>query len=209
MKIYNYLYKITNLINMKIYIGVHSTNNLNDGYLGSGTKLQQAIKKYGITNFKKEILNFYETEDQLYFAESQAVTVDFINDRNTYNMTIGGNKPPRNNLKGIKRKDSTKQKLREINLGKRASLETKEKMSKSGGHRKGIKHNAGTKMKIQTARASQVFSYETKKKMSEAQKGSTKPITQCPHCNKIGGLPQMKQWHYDKCNFKKEIEICV
>ena len=29
-----------------------------------------------------------------------------------------------------------------------------------------------------------------------------KPIIECPHCNKAGGLPQMKQWHFDNCKLK-------
>jgi len=49
-----YLYKITNLINNKIYIGVHYSNNIeNDNYLESGRYIQQAIKKYGKNNFKR------------------------------------------------------------------------------------------------------------------------------------------------------------
>ena len=48
-----YFYKITNKINRKYYFGVHSTEDINDGYMGSGTVLAKAYKKYGIQNFEK------------------------------------------------------------------------------------------------------------------------------------------------------------
>ena len=53
METYFILYKTTNLINGKSYIGIHKTNNLNDGYLGSGFAITEAIEKYGKDNFKR------------------------------------------------------------------------------------------------------------------------------------------------------------
>ena len=66
---YHYIYKITNLINDKIYIGQHTTSNLDDGYMGSGKILIRAIKKYGVENFRKEIQGFYEDIDELNYME--------------------------------------------------------------------------------------------------------------------------------------------
>ena len=63
---YHYFYKITNNINGHFYYGVHNTNNINDGYMGSGTRLHYAYKKYGIENFSKEILKYFESSDDAF-----------------------------------------------------------------------------------------------------------------------------------------------
>ena len=56
---YNFTYQTKNLINGKTYVGVHSTDKLNDGYLGSGKRLQIAIEKYGRDNFTSIPLDFF------------------------------------------------------------------------------------------------------------------------------------------------------
>jgi len=87
---YNYCYKITNNINNKIYIGVHRTDNLSDGYMGSGKILKLAILKYGVENFTKEVLEFFDSYREALIYERSIVTVDFIEDDSNYNVKEGG-----------------------------------------------------------------------------------------------------------------------
>lgn len=88
---YHYLYMITNKVNGKIYIGIHSTMNLDDGYSGSGLLLKRTFKKYGINNFQKEILEFYNTRKELAEKEHELVNEAFAESDNTYNLVVGGN----------------------------------------------------------------------------------------------------------------------
>lgn len=85
------VYKITNLINAKFYIGVHKTLNLNDGYMGSGVLIKKAILKYGPQNFKKEILKEFTSLEEAVKYEAELVTKDFVLEDNNYNIALGGN----------------------------------------------------------------------------------------------------------------------
>jgi hypothetical protein len=87
---YHYFYKITNNINGHFYYGVHSTDDLNDGYMGSGKRLHRAYKKYGVEFFTKEILKFFETKEDAFAYESEIVTEDLVRDQNCYNLMCGG-----------------------------------------------------------------------------------------------------------------------
>ena len=87
---YNYFYKITNNINGFYYYGVHSTDNLDDVYMGSGTKLKLAYKEFGIENFSKEILRFFDTKEEAFEYESSVVTEQLVLSEKCYNQKIGG-----------------------------------------------------------------------------------------------------------------------
>ena len=89
-KKYHYIYKITNVLNNKYYIGMHSTDDLGDGYLGSGRKLAKAKKRYGKENFKKYILEFLSNRSSLKEREKQLVNKSTLKDLLCMNLAIGG-----------------------------------------------------------------------------------------------------------------------
>ena len=91
-----YIYKTTNLINGKIYIGQHRVNNdvIDKNYFGSGKLLLEAIKKYGKENFKCEIIEWCESEKSL--SEKEVYYIDYYKSKVTfgnYNMSDGGYVP--------------------------------------------------------------------------------------------------------------------
>jgi len=152
---YNYFYKITNIVNNKFYYGVHKTNNLNDSYLGSGVALGRAKKKYGKENFKREIIQFFDTYEECLAYEALIVDKDMINDPMCYNMQTGG-------IGGIPSKE-TKIKLREKATGRVFSVEAREKMRAS---HTGKKHSKEHCASISSAQKN--ISKETRSKMNTA-----------------------------------------
>lgn len=96
----HYVYKITNKVNKMFYYGIHSTlkslnkEPINDGYWGSGTGIKEAIRLEGIENFTKEIVEIFETRQEVLRKEAEIVTVDLVKDPNCYNRIVGGGNSP-------------------------------------------------------------------------------------------------------------------
>jgi hypothetical protein len=80
------VYKITNTINNKIYIGCHKTRDKNDGYFGSGKYLKRAISKYGVDSFIKEIIFEASSSEEMFEKEKELVEIG----PHTYNLKKGG-----------------------------------------------------------------------------------------------------------------------
>jgi hypothetical protein len=89
-KKYHYIYKTTCLITKKFYIGMHSTDNLNDGYLGSGKILSYSIAKYGKANHVCEILEYLPNREALNDREKEIVNEDLLNHPLNINLVYGG-----------------------------------------------------------------------------------------------------------------------
>lgn len=178
-KKHNYFYKITNLINGKFYYGIHSTNDLDDGYMGSGLALKSAYNKYGKENFIKEIINNFKTRKDASDCEKSIVDLHLIESPECYNMQTGG-------LNGNIPSIESRKKLSEANTGKKRSDAFKQLMSnmKSGEKHPyygcapedapmfGKIHSDTAKKKMSIARTGTRHSDATKKKLSESRRGS-------------------------------------
>jgi len=191
-KKYHFIYKTTNLLNGKYYIGMHSTNNLKDGYLGSGNHIRRAIKKYGKENFKSEILEFLENRSKLAQREEVIVTVDLIKDPQCMNLQTGGQgeRESWNHTELTKKKisNTTKGKSYIERYGKKKANELialRSKKSKEVWGKRSIKERReiGNKARAKT-------------------KGKPKQFKRviCPYCGKEGGENVMYKWHFDNCN---------
>ena len=129
MKFYG-IYKITNLVNGKMYIGKHVTSDLDDGYMGSGIVINNALKKYGKENFCKEWLMFCEDEEELNYMERVFVDQTWIDRSDTYNLKIGGEGGFQKELwLGRKRSIKNRQRLSNALKGHTLSEKSKEKIS--------------------------------------------------------------------------------
>ena len=199
-----YIYKTTNLLNNKIYIGLNrSPISETENYYGSGVAFKKAFKKYGRENFKKEILEECNTITELDNRERYWISYLNATGPNGYNITKGGYGNTKG-MKGKKHSDETKEKLRQANLGKVMSSEIKEKISESS---KGKQYNPWSKEsrnKMSESRKGVKHSEETKMKMSNAHKGKLygPEHIACPHCGKEGKSNAMYRWHFNNCNKK-------
>lgn len=87
---YHIVYQTTNISNNMIYIGAHSTDILEDGYLGSGHRLTLAIEKYGIESFRREILYTFDNPVEMFSKEASIVNSEFLKRSDVYNIVEGG-----------------------------------------------------------------------------------------------------------------------
>lgn len=132
-KNYKYIiYQTINIVNNKIYVGRHRTENpqIFDGYIGNGVNInypstymnpkyafQYAVKKYGTSNFKRSILYIFDTEKEAEEKEAEIVNKNFIERSDTYNMILGGGgtKPEGYSIKKVYQFDINGNLLKEWN----------------------------------------------------------------------------------------------
>jgi group I intron endonuclease len=170
------IYKITNLLDGKVYIGQDSKDR--DAYFGSGLLIRRAIKKYGRENFRREVLEVCHDKPSMDAAEQRWILeLQSQNPAIGYNIAFGGEGGSTRH--GQRNSDYQKQRVREANKARPpVSAETKEKMSlaKKGqeGTFKGKEHSADSKEKNRQSHLGKVASIETRQKLSDLRKGKPK-----------------------------------
>jgi group I intron endonuclease len=173
-KKFNYVYLTTNLITGKQYIGDHSSDTLNDEYLGSGSYIISAIKKYGKENFKKEILEHFNNKQSAFNAQES-----YIKKFNThvsqggYNISEKGGHQVNNSMS-----QETKNKIRKIRKGKKLNL-SPEQILRRSVVQTGKYHSQETKEKIRIANIGKKMSDESKEKNKIAHLGKKSSEQTC------------------------------
>lgn len=161
---YGYVYKGTNLVNNKIYIGQHKSEKFDESYLGSGTLWKRAIQKYGVDKIQIEVIEFCSNPEELNKRESY-----WIKKLNSQDKTIGYN---------ICGSDTSPHSLpgdRNPMYGKHHTYTSKKKISEKA---KGRRVSDETKLKISNILKGREVSKETREKKSKKLKG-VKPSPQC------------------------------
>jgi group I intron endonuclease len=225
---YRYVYKTTNLINGKIYVGQHSTNKefKKDKYIGNGIDNQnkseytdnvfcKAVRKYKYENFKCEILEYCQTKKELDIRE-----VFWIKELNSllpngYNMVAraGGGYISKEHYERLSRefknrKNSEEQnKQHSINMtgdknhrfGRENSKESNEKNRQSHLNKNKIECQHCKKM-VDIGNLTYYHGDYCKQNPNRIIRTIT-----CPYCNKSseGNMGSMKQHHFDNCKYKK------
>lgn len=186
-----FLYKTVNQINSHFYLGKHCTNDLDDKYLGSGKRLKAAIKKYGKENFKREILSFHSTYEDLCQTERDLITLDLLKSKDCYNLAQGGHG-------GYTYYDDRKYSL---------TSEQRKRISESkiGKPRPDLKINSLMTFWIGKKRSEVDRQNKSDSALANVKLGKNPfvKLVSCPHCNKQGQYPNMVRWHFENCKENK------
>lgn len=164
----------------RYYIGIHSTDDVNDGYLGSGTALEAAVRKHGRGEFHRHIVKEFPTRAEAADWEVATVTAAVVEDPRSFNLMLGGGagggchpttrEKISKTLKSRTRKVSakTRRKLSEASKRRKITPEYREKLRRA---KLGQKCSEATKARLRVANVGKSLSEETKRKIGESNTG--------------------------------------
>lgn len=165
---YHFIYKTTCKVTSKYYYGMHSTDDLNDGYIGSGKHLRYSINKHGKDNHVCERLEFFDSRELLKEKEKEIVNENLRSDPLCMNLMDGGSGGFISTEVQFKRSSAGGKKVADKIKN---DMDYKDEFSSkvSNGVKKGYEN--GRIGKNYFSWKGKIRSKETKKKMSLAQQG--------------------------------------
>ena len=183
----HYVYQITNQLNGKIYVGKRSCKCSieDDAYMGSGIHIRRAIKKHGIENFSKTIIDVCDDTEMAFELEALIVDVDFLKRSDTYNLCgggIGGGVGECAPMFGRNHSEETRLKMSANNVGMKGKNHTEDARAKMSANHVGKTHAPEARAKMSAAKTGdrnhmfgKTISPETRAKISanHAMKGKT------------------------------------
>jgi group I intron endonuclease len=197
------IYKITNSLTNKSYVGKHITKNINDKYMGSGQVLKQSYKKYGIENFVKEIIEECENEELM--NEREIFWISNLNtfSPNGYNINTGGKGG--DNFTNNPNKELIRMKMVEYRRNnpiivtedtRKKMSETRKGKSISPTHSVTCPHCGKTGDKRNMVR----WHFDNCL-LNPINKGKERSFEkkQCPYCLNFYGPQNLSQYHFDFC----------
>lgn len=196
------VYKTTNRVNGRYYLGVHKTSNPQDRYLGSGVVLRLALKKYGREMFSKEVLFTYPDAASAFAKEAELVK-HALGDPQCMNLKDGGhggfefvNQNALNDRSGETR---TEEQRRRIGTGVSRSYTEERKLEQS-------QRMLGKRIGVGNRGRTTPLSDEHREKIRQAVLRTTSIYEEvtCPVCGKTGAKNAMRRWHFDNCKTTRD-----
>ena len=187
----NTFYKIENNLNGCFYYGVHKTNDPSDGYMGSGVRICNAIKKYGKENFTKNVLKYFDTYEQALEYEAEFVNETLLQDPSCYNLITGGRGGLIHDRTGEKHSEETKRLISKIRVENNLA-----KGSNNGMYNKGYL--------VSGSKNGSYGKGNTKGKKWKVVNRKPTPKVICPKCGKMGAPNTMYRFHFDNCGVPNE-----
>ena len=159
----NEVYKITNKVTNKIYIGITNQgsgaryrHHWYESRIGEPSPIHRSMAKYGEDNFTLEIIDFADTYDELIEKEKYWIKQYNSTDKSIgYNLTEGGD-----GTFGRKHSEETKEKIRQKALGRKVSEETKKKMSETRLGKCSDKQREHL-LKLTVGQSKKIYQYDT------------------------------------------------
>lgn len=203
------VYKTTNVVTGDYYIGTHVTSDPHDAYLGSGKRLNNAIKKYGRESFSKEVLFDFANNEDMFLKEKELVNETVLKDPKCLNLIVGGlggfSYINNNGIKKFHGKNHSRasiEKMLETKKKKGNYYPTESRRIEIAEANRKKAQDSNWRATMSDALSGKTKTNEHKEKIAQSLKGKKQEKVQCPHCKRTGGIRAFKRYHFDNCKMR-------